>query len=350
MPEIILSEFLQKNPNIIEMENYFQSSLDDYDSFDKKAWAKGNGYFSPNFKIFNDRLEGLDEGLYIFAGEANSGKSAFMMNVMFDYCIHKENQLFGIFYSLDDSRQDIIARLIAMNESIPISAANKPQRYQDIIDRCLEGSAQAKELLKKRKKGLEHLKAVSQNFKVIDGEKITCAEQLINHAKNVQAFVKSRFENGNIIVGIDSMSDLEFSSKIFKSDVEKNDHVAKTAKKWAATELKVPVFGSLHLRKLNQNRRPTTDDVKSSGRYMYEANALFLIHNDTNRNKQATQVFWRESPESDLKFPVIELDWAKNKKSSYKGHTFYYFYPSFSSVIECDEEDAKRYLALIYTN
>ena len=72
--------------------------------------------------------------MYLFSGESNSGKSAAMMNIMKDLCSHEENNLFGIYYSLDDSKHEIIPRIIAMEQSIPIGVAAKPRRYEEIIE------------------------------------------------------------------------------------------------------------------------------------------------------------------------------------------------------------------------
>jgi len=39
-----------------------------------------------------------------------------------------------------------------------------------------------------------------------------------------------------------------------------------------------------------------------------------------------------------FKQPVIELDWAKNKKSSYKGISYYHFTTEYSKLTEYSKE------------
>lgn len=344
-----LIDNLLKNPYSVEMEDFFEMAEGEYDEFNEQAWKKGKGYSCPSFSEFDRRMEGLELGLFMFAGESNTGKSALMLNLLFDYCTNPDNKLFGLYYSLDDAKEEIIPRLIAMNELIPISVASKPQRYQEMIDNAEEGAAQCQEWLDKRESGLQYLKDLNKQFLLTDGTKITCGEQLIDHAKKVQMYVKAYDPDYNIIIGIDSLSDMTFASKNFKSDKELNDHIAKQVKKWAVEELKVPIFGSLHLKKIEQNRRPTVGDVKESGRYVYEASVLFLVHSDVNRNKQSATIYYNEEG-TDEKMPILELDWAKNKKSSYKGKTYHYFSPNYSKITECPVDTMKRYDALIYTN
>ena len=64
-------------------------------------------------------------------------------------------------------------------------------------------------------------------------------------------------------------------------------------------------------------------------------------------DKNIASVYYT-SPEDSEKHPVIELDFAKNKKSSYKGRTYHYFRPDFSLVREVSLEEMKKYDARIY--
>lgn len=346
-----LDTLLKSRDTSVDMEDFFETSETDYDQFDVAAWKKGDGYDCPNFPEFGRRMEGLDLGLYLFAGESNSGKSALLMNLLYDFCTKSENKLFGVYYSLDDAKEEIIPRLIAMNERIPISVASKPRRYQNLIDQAEENASVYAELLEKRSQGLARLRAMKRVFKVVDGVKIANAEQLVDHASKVQMYVKSFDPDANIIIGIDSISDIRFGLGPTKDlrGKELNEHIAGQVKDWAVRKLKIPVFGTLHLRKLNQLRRPTLDDLKDSVMFVYEASVVFLVYNDVSKTQQAATIYYNQE-ERDEKMPILELNWAKNKKSSFKGTTYHYFAPDYSKVTECQKEAMDRYNALIYTN
>ena len=342
--------------NEVAVEDYYALGEKIYDDFDVKAHKKGHGYVCPEFPIFNEKMEGLDEGLYIFAGESNSGKTAIMTNLIWNICKHKENKLFGIYYSLDDNTDEVIPRLIAMNQRIPISVCSKPTRYSYFIEANkdndnLEAASLCNiyaDYLEKRDAGLKELKEANKEFLILDRTSITSFEQLLDHAKKVQMFVKRLEPENNIIIGIDSIAELNIESNKFNSDKERIDYVAMRVKQAASTELKVPIFTTYHVRKLNHNGRPTLDDIKDSSRIVYEASVAFLIFNDVSKNKQGASVYYTNTDDSE-KHPIIEMDWAKNKKSSYKGRTYHYFVPNFSSVRECAKELSTRFDALIYT-
>lgn len=334
----------------VEMEDFFGTTEASYDAFDEAAWTKGSGYSTPSFPLFDQHMEGVESGLYLIAGESNSGKSALLMNMIFDFCVCEENNLFGIYFSLDDTKNELIPRLISMNESIPISVGSKPHRYQEAIDQGLEGSSSYEEYLEKRQHGLEYLKGLNRQFKIEDSTKITCGEQIIDYLRKLKVFLDTNAPGKKIIVAIDSISDIQFTDSNFAkmSDKQKGDYIAINVKKWSV-ELDLPIFGSIHLRKIEQNRRPTIADLKDSGRYVYEASYVGLVYNDVSRNKQSATIYDTDDSTGE-KMPIIELDWAKNKKSSYKGRTYHYFAPNYSQVAECSEEASKRFDALIYTN
>lgn len=328
------------------MEDFFATALADYAAFDTKAWSKGGGYSLPNYKDIEERLEGLDSGMYLFAGESNSGKTTIMMNLMYDIVSHEENKLYGIYYSLDDSKDEIIARVIAMDELIPIGIVAKPQRYQAKIDEAEENSALYMELLERRNEAIERFKTGGHFFKIEDSTRIRSGDDVLEHMRRMQVYVKAIDPDANIIVGIDSVYDVRFKGLKFSSTEEKNAYTAQQLKEWTV-ELDIPIFGSCHLRKLNNNRRPVLDDLKNSGEYVYEASVVWLVHNDVSKNKESATVFY-SAEEYEEKRPIIEMDWAKNKKSSYKGRSYLFFVPEYSKTSECHWEDAQRYDSLVY--
>ncbi len=329
-------------------EDIFESTEDDINDFEEHVENKGKGYKSPSFPMLEEKVEGLEAGMYLFAGESNSGKTALMMNLLFDLCTCEENNLFGIYYSLDDSKNEIFPRFIAMDQMIPIGAVSKPKRYQDKIDDLDEKAVEYEEYLDRRKIGIERMRSLKTKLKILDGNNIKSAEQLHNHIGKVKIFLEAEAPEKNLIIAIDALNDIRFEEKRLKPGNELNSEIARTVKGWA-TEFGIPIFGSCHLRKINGNRRPVLDDLKESGEYVYEASLTWLVHNEVSKNKQASNIYYNTT-ESEEKMPILEIDWAKNKKSSFKGRTYCYFLPEMSKLTECDKESSKRFDALIYEN
>lgn len=340
--------------------DFFSEAVNDIDNFEEFAWETGEGYKSPSYPIVTEKLEGYSQGLYLLAGPSNAGKSAMMMNMMYDLCMHEENKLFGIYFSLDDSRNEIIPRVVAMDQRIPISAVSKPARYQNFINAVDENGTQDNELdmakviqyteyLEKRTEGLNKLKEHCNKFKIEDSTRCTTLKQIEEFIDKAIQYVKAIDEEMNVVVAIDSINDVQLGEGYSaKSNNEKLDTVARVVKHWTV-KFGIVIFASTHLRKLNGNRRPTLDDLKESNTLVYEASVIWLVYNDVSTNKNSAKVYYTEfEGDQAEKKPVIELDWAKNKKSSYKGRTFNFFSPEHSKAIECDEQSSKRYNALVY--
>lgn len=330
------------------MENFFQTTLDDYEAFEQLSWNRGEGWKLPSFPMIEKNLEGMMQGLYLLAAESNVGKSAAMMNILYDVCSHPENKMFGIYYSLDDGKFEIMPRVVAMMQSIPISVVSKPKRYQNHIEDGGELTSLYTEYLRKMRSGMAALKELNGKFKVEDGSKIKCAEDLYQHMVNLQIYVKSIDPEMNIIVAIDSINDIRFRDRHFSNAQDKHGEVARMVKEWTV-ELGIPILASCHLRKLNQNRRPTLDDLKESVEYVYESSLVWLLYSDVGKNKQSAKIYYTAEGNS-IKQPVIEFDWAKNKLSSYKGRSYCYFAPQYSKAMECDEEAANTFDSSIYEN
>lgn len=331
----------------IQTEDYFQTMIDDLNEFEEQSWNKGDGYTLPNYPMITEKLEGMDTGMYLMPAESNAGKSAMMMNIIEDLVMHEPNKLFGIYFSLDDSKHEIIPRVIAMREGIRISTVAKPQRAQNMIDNNHEDSERLIEELSKREIGINNLKANANKLMIVDSNKVKTLDEMEAYIEKVLNYVKAIDPEMNVCVAIDSIKDIILDDHYnIKTTNEASDFIARAVKHWTV-KYNIIIFSSVHLRKLNGNRRPTLDDLKDSNVLVYEASVIWLLFNDVSKNKQGAKLFYREENQEE-KLPVIEFDWAKNKKSSFKGRTFNYFSPEMSRAVECGIDATRRFNALLY--
>ena len=311
--------------------------------------------------------------------------TALMQEIILRYASNPDNKLVGLYFSLDDTADKIIPRLLAghsqllgeQEPGVPISLYSKPLRYLNklkqidlesdeahvlysyLYDDITAGGILIPDIINTdpedydtsvRHRGYSWLRETEEFFHIVDGTTIHNGEQLIEFCNDFKTYVQ-RVKGDidyNIIVGIDSFSDIRWESQGFGSDKELNDYTSSRMKALAVEELKCPVFGTIHLRKIDQKKRPTIADVKESGRWAYEASLVFLVHNDVSRNGEAAGIFGT-TDDSDFKLPVLEILWAKNKQSSFKGRTYCYFKTNYSRVWECGKEATERFNSLLYS-
>lgn len=324
----------------------YESSEKYIDDFDEACQQEGGGYEAPSFPLWSRRMEGLQNGFYIFAGYSNSGKTAFTSNLAMDYALNEDNHLFLLYYSLDDTKEDVLSRMLAMRSRIPISVVRKPKRYEKKIADGEDGSSTYEAQLKVRESGLEELKKLSHHFMVRDAEDIDCIEKMLNHARMVKGWLQTRDPQANVIIVIDSLMDINIDSKNFREEKDRNTAISQLVKRYATVDIGCPIFGTAHVRK-NSGRRISISDLKESGRYEYDARAVFLITNDVSRNGQNAEIYYT-NVNDDRKQPVLEIYWAKNKASSFKERTYCYFMPEYSLAREVDENQAEVFDATIY--
>ena len=216
-----------------------------------------------------------------------------------------------------------------------------------MINEGHEDSERLIEELAKREIGINNLKANANKMMIVDSNKVKTLDEMKAYIERVINYVKAIDPEMNVVVAIDSIKDIILDDHYnIKTTNEASDFIARAVKHWTV-EFNIPVFSSVHLRKLNGNRRPTLDDLKDSNVLVYEASVIWLLFNDVSKNKQSAKLFYREEGKEE-KLPVIEFDWAKNKKSSFKGRTFNYFSPEMSRAVECGVDASRRFNALLY--
>ena len=354
------NRFKQNNPSLLEEDKLMlhdkpqpvslagirEESAKRMSNIQERCITTGEGYSCPTYPLFNERMEGLTSGLYMFAGESNSGKTALMTSLAWSFMSNPDNHLYMVFFTLDDAAFDLYPRIIAQMKNIPIGVVSKPQRYERMLHEGHEDARTIRRWLRLAREGWDEIREVAERINVFDGNHIQYGEEILDKCRWIKASLQADDPKANILVVIDSLMDIEWRTP-FSSEKEKNDYTAKEIKKWAVESIDCPIFGSLHLRKIDQNRRPNIADVKESGRYAYEASFLGIVHNDMSRNPTNASIVVADPENPDNNIPVIELSWAKNKKSSFKGLTFHSFNTNRSKVDELPPDVEARLLRLM---
>ncbi len=303
--------------------------VDDY------SWSRGkNGGLDTGFTEFNEAIDGgIQSGFILFGANPNVGKSAFMLQLMKNISERNEN-VYCEYHSKDDSVYELMPRWIACDQRITIGQAKSPERYQDNTD-----------AMERRNEGLKNLYRNARRFNLMDSEEIPeTIEDLENHIKDLKMELP---ENTKIVIGIDSFYDLRTTENFGSNHQKEIGHIAKTIKQYAQT-YDITFMCTAHLRKTG-TKRPINDDLKENNVIEYEANLLCLLYNEVGIKEQAADIYW-ESEDEELKMPVLEMRFSKNKYSDFKRTLFYHFVPSQSYFMETDKEATNRYASLVYQN
>ena len=266
----LLEQMLAEQRKVIperKEQDFLEKSKKQYTKFDFDAWNKGIGYvmLPGHFPIFNEEMEGLEKGLYLIAGDSNSGKSALLLEIIYRFAENPANKLFGVYVSLDDSKDKIIPRFLASHAQlstgevgVPIDLFSKPKRYLEALrsagedtdlekiyysylyDDILNGGAVRRELIEQdptnwqdypnsiRGKTYNWLDQTREQFLIIDGTDIENGDALFEYLTILQDYVRNHFGDPdyNLIVGIDSFFDISWKSN-FDTDKQYNEYTSK---------------------------------------------------------------------------------------------------------------------------
>jgi replicative DNA helicase len=298
-------------------------------------------------KSFNDAFDGLQPGLIIVAGAANVGKSALCMQLSWRIAYANQkveegvrpSKAYVIYFSLDDNATEILPRVVALEENIPINVVKAPVKFED----------ERPDLISRRANGVKKLKGMLNYFKVVDSTQGTSIEFIEETIRKHHFELQSRDETYKLVVVVDNFHDITVDGMNFRdNDTAKFTYISDKLSK-ICTQFDIPVICTAELRKLNGTRRPIVDDVRESGKIAYEAKAIMLCYNEVGLRGEAASIYFNrgEAEFANYKQPVLEVKVGKNKYSSYKGRLFYNFYPESSLLREADSADTLRYAQMI---
>lgn len=339
----VFHESEDRKVEVINPEGLFNRKLNDFEEamlrrikkVDEYSWGRGkSGGLDTGFESFNEAIDGgIQPGLILFAASPNVGKSAFMLQLMKQIAENNEN-VYCEYHSLDDSLNEILPRWIACDQQITIGQAKNPEKYED-----------NEEILDRRNEGLKNMYRLINKFAMMDQEDSPeHVEALEDHIKEL----KMKLPMGTrIVIGIDSFYDLRTSKNFGGNERKEFEHIAQKVKDFCHT-YDITVMATAHLRKAG-NKRPINDDLKESNRLEFEANLICLLYNEVGIKDEAAEIYWH-SEDDELKMPVLEVRFSKNKFSDFKGIKFFEFVNSKSYFIESSEEASRRYASLIYQN
>ncbi len=329
--------------HFIQNPPFIQHMLDTIDKVDQYAWNRGTMGLKTGFKGLDEAFRGLNTGLILFAGGSNAGKSAMLLQLA--WAVANQNQYidedhpkmaFCLYFSLDDSNNELMPRIVAIDQHIEINAALFPKN-------CKGQPA----LLDKREKGWERMRDNVRFLAMHDAENGSSIERIEQTIRNYeQALEQMAPGQYRLVIFIDNFHDISVEASGYSEENARFDFISDKLNK-IAIDFDCPILCSAEFRKINVNKRPQLDDIKSTGKITYEAKGIVLCYNEVGIKSDSANIYWEVAdkyvPDLIHKMPIFEMHIAKNKFSSYKGRQYYKFISDQARFEESDAEETRRY-------
>jgi DNA primase len=322
--EITAEEIRQVNSDAQEEVNSSTEVISFIDQIKKTFEERKPGLqgWSTGFEALDASISGIpkEDAMITFAGDANVGKTGFMFELALRLAKYNDN-IMVLFMSIDDSRQQAMARLVALESGLRINQVSHPlQNIKTDEDRIkLENGWRA----------IRHLVG-SSKFSIKDnshGNTLDFAEGWIrwakeNHPEKEIAFFLDNFHK----LGDERSKEERIRFKHASARI----HAMKN-------KLHITAICTMELRKFigGASQRPSLQDISESKQMEYDNNLIGMVYSDVHARRDSAKVFWMDSDgEEIIKKPVLEIDIQKNKISEFKGSLYYKFSPEYSKFFE----------------
>ena len=293
----------------------------------RKAGLQG---WKTGFNVFDEVMSGIpkEDVMITFAGDSSIGKTGFMFELALRLAKYNDN-IMVLFMSIDDSRQQAIARLVALESGLRINQIAHPKENigtKEEEEKLNAGWSSIKRLIETNKF------SIKDN---IHGNTLDFAEGWIrwaqeNYPEKEIAFFLDNFHK----LGDEWNKDERIRFKHASSRI----HAMKN-------KLHFTAICTMEIRKLlggQKNQRPMLQDILESKEMEYDNNMIGMVYNDMHSKRNEAKIFWVEEVDSDLiRKPVIEIDIQKNKITSFGGVLYYKFSPEYSKFYECDAAEVR---------
>ncbi len=275
---------------IIFTEDSFADELIAQFEFDNKRDPnKLLGLSLTKFKTLATNIDGIQSGFYFLGAESNVGKTALLTNLALDV-LDTNSEATVLYFSLDDSRLYTTYRCLSILTGFHINSVRKPNvNHTDFHT-------------------LQAQRNVFLNY--VEDERLILKDlSEVYHMDHLMKFIEAYQDRDNLVVFVDGLYNLEVDAGknegIRVQNIEKANKIKLITDKYG-----IPLIATGDLRKKlkgeSKKTKPTMHDLMETGRYAYNANVIWLLYaNDPDTVNQPYQ--------------IIELEYAKNKLSDFKG-------------------------------
>lgn len=330
-------KYLTTSDDLLEELNCFERVVNDWD---RKIWNRKNGLLGLNAKKFPQfikNMDGIQNMFYLIAGDTNIGKSALLLNLALDL-IDSNNDVFVLFFSVDDSISQLLPRMVALDKNLQINTVSNP-KYKIELNESLTQEKRDTQLAS-RTDGIIKLKNISDRFAIKEESQ---AKRIEDINKYIQIYKKIAGSK-QLVVFVDNLHRISSYKK--QETRELYMGISDSLKQWK-TEYDIPVIATAEIRKTLGNKRPTGDDIKEVKDLQFDADVVIMLYSDFYTNKSTLLQFPSEdvnlSSEEDRARPIVEMNIIKNKTSSYKKRLYYQFHPEYSKYVECPYNEIEKF-------
>lgn len=299
--------------------------------WNEQCWeARERGYEIKAWPYLTEQMCGFQKGLYLVPAKPNIGKTHWMLS-MASALVQDNPQIHGLYFSLDDPLSRVFARVVAAKGLLPINAVLDPQKL--IMERHEASPELQERLMAQREQGYQDALRISNRlsfFDEADGSTVEQIEKIISSFREITG--------RPLVVFIDSVNKVR-TEQPFRSETEMERYISNEMKR-LRNRYDLLLCLTVELKKTNSHGEPDNEDMRGAINYWYDAEAIFLAHNDMSvRGDAAALTFRRDGQDA----PILQIEVSKNKLSSFRGRDYFRLFTDLSRVDECNAQERMKF-------
>lgn len=293
-----------------------------------------------NFPELDRAIDGIQPGHTIgIGGKANQGKSSFMLSIAHNIIMHNPEVLV-IIHSIDDPQKDVYSRLIAMNQDLVINEVKKPTiAFKLDQPVTIDGKTVTYDMSK-----VEKWKIGKSNIEEwIEKERLVIKDNThgssFGYTEGLVKFYRKKYPNRNIVLIFDNFHKASDYGEL--GDERLKYKALSNRAKLLSEKQNVASICSLEYTKadMGAGRKPTNNAFAETASIQYDFTCLFHLYNELKDiGDKATLI----QNINGKKYPIIELNIAKNKQNDFDGKLYFYFTPEKALIKPCPAETILR--------
>jgi len=280
----------------------------------------------PDLAAVENTLQGdwtRDVVIY-YGGKPNHGKTALLTKIAYEIAGHAGDDTVVIYHSIDDTREQLIPRLVAVADGstrLEMNAVSNPNYW------ATRYPAFAEEIRGRRAAGYNRIVGLAREGRLVvkdinNGGSMAFIEGLLSYYTKRYKRVAYFLDNFHKLNDYNHISDARVKWRTLSQRMKE-----------LAERYHVSVNATVEYHKIPPGERPTNYNIGETNQIHYDANAIFHIYNEmADVPDSCTHFHSWEHPFSGekLALPTVEVLVGKNKIASLKDPFLLDFWPSSS--------------------
>ncbi len=300
-------------------------------------------YMGDNLHTLEVALSGdLRQKMLLLGGTANTGKTTLFANLSFNLA-KLNTDVLPIVLTIDDSAKEFTPRLVTYD-----MAKRNYQTNPDLFDLITINKVATPFLFKERLEYDAIMEEREISFRnvisLVRDEKLVVLDsedgRSVDFINTVLKHYSERHPDKRVIMFIDNFHLVEVpGAEDGRTKYKKLSH----ALKQMCVTYNCTVVSTAEYTKIPKGQKPSNNNLAETVALEYDSNAIIHLYSNLHDMREESTKYF---PAADgQKYPIIDMDFGKNKINSFKGTSYYRFFPDKAFYMEVSEEQVNQMIS-----